>query len=146
MLVAMLTLPGTDFAWPSEIPGNTPMVGGRVRAIEHVGNYVWVGGKFTHVQRHDGTVAANVSSVAVFDSVTDQYVDVAPKLGGTGSEVWDMALYGDTGNVLIAGQFAGHTSTQKNLVKLDAEGVHDASASGLRGFVEALGGGAQVLL
>jgi hypothetical protein len=93
------------------------MVNGTVRAIEQVGTNIWVGGKFTQVKQRNGTVVANVSNVAVFDSQTGQYVDIAPKLGGTGSEVWDMTLYGD--DVLIAGKFSGPTSTQKNLVRVD---------------------------
>ena len=93
------------------------MVNGTVRAIEQVGTNIWVGGKFTQVKQRDGTVVANVSNVAVFDSQSGQYVDIAPKLGGTGSEVWDMILYGD--DVLIAGNFSGPTSTQKNLVRVD---------------------------
>jgi hypothetical protein len=95
----------------------TPMVNGTVRAIEQVGTNIWVGGKFTQVMQRDGTVVASVSNVAVFDSQTGEYVDIAPKLGGTGSEVWDMILYGD--DVLIAGNFSGPTSTQKNLVRVD---------------------------
>ncbi len=43
---------------------------------------------------------ANVSNVAVFNSKTKQYMNIAPKLGGTDSEVWDMTLYGE--NVLAA--------------------------------------------
>ena len=96
------------------------MVNGTVRAIKHVGTNIWLGGKFTKVTQRDGTVVANVSNnLAVFDSQTNQYVNIAalPKLGGTGSEVWDMTLYGD--DVLIAGNFSGPTSTQKNLVLVD---------------------------
>jgi hypothetical protein len=104
-------------AIPSETPEQTPMVNGTVRAIEQVGTNIWVGGKFTQVKQRDGTVVASVSNVAVFDSQTGQYVDIAPKLGGTGSEVWDMTIYGD--DVLIAGNFSGPTSTQKNLVQVD---------------------------
>jgi hypothetical protein len=104
-------------AMPSETPDQTPMVNGTVRAIEQVGTNIWLGGKFTQVKQRNGTVVASVSNVAVFDSQTGEYVDIAPKLGGTGSEVWDMAIYGD--DVLIAGNFPGLTSTQKNLVRVD---------------------------
>jgi hypothetical protein len=104
-------------AMPSETPDQTPMVNGTVRAIQQVGTNIWVGGKFTQVKQREGTVVANVSNVAVFDSQTGEYVDIAPKLGGTGSEVWDMSIYGD--DVLVAGTFAGPTSTQKNLVRVD---------------------------
>ena len=96
------------------------MVNGTVRAIQQVGTNIWVGGKFTQVKQRDGTVVANVSNVAVFDSQTGQYVDIAPKVGGTASEVWDMALYGD--NVLIAGKFSsGSSSTEKNLVLVNGK-------------------------
>ena len=46
-----------------------------------------------------------------------QYVNFAPKVGGTGSEVWDTAIYGE--DVLIAGDFSGPTSSQKNLVLVE---------------------------
>src|SRR5215218_7740994 len=93
------------------------MVNGTVRAIEQVGTNIWVGGKFTQVQQRNGDVVASVSNVAVFDSLTGEYVDIAPRLSGTGSEVWDMTIYGD--DVLIAGKFSGPSSTQKNLVRVD---------------------------
>jgi hypothetical protein len=117
MALAMLLACGVALALPSETPDQTPMVNGTVRAIEQVGTNIWLGGKFTQVKSRDGTVVANVSNLAVFDSQTGEYVDIAPKLGGTGSEVWDMTIYGD--DVLIAGNFSGPTSTQKNLVRVD---------------------------
>jgi RTX calcium-binding nonapeptide repeat (4 copies) len=117
MALAMLLACGVALALPSETPDQTPMVNGTVRAIEQVGTNIWLGGKFTQVKSRDGTVLANVSNVAVFDSQTGQYVDIAPKLGGTGSEVWDMTIYGE--DVLIAGNFSGPSSTQKNLVRVD---------------------------
>jgi hypothetical protein len=123
MALAMLLACGVALALPSETPDQTPMVNGTVRAIEHVGTNIWLGGKFTQVKQRDGTVVANVSNnLAVFDSQTNQYKNIAagpngPKLGGTGAEVWDMSLYGD--DVLIAGKFSGPTSTQKNLVLVD---------------------------
>src|ERR687897_1657823 len=117
MGLAMLLACGVALALPSETPDQTPMVNGTVRAIEQVGTNIWVGGKFTQVMQRDGTVVASVSNVAVFDSQTGEYVDIAPKLGGTGSEVWDMTIYGD--DVLIAGNFSGPTSTQKNLIRVD---------------------------
>src|SRR5829696_7608319 len=108
MALAMLLACGVALALPSETPDQTPMVNGTVRAIEHVGTNIWLGGKFNQVKQRDGTVIANVSNLAVFDSQTNQYENIAPKLGGTDSEVWDMTLYdenkqieGDE-NVLIA--------------------------------------------
>ena len=117
----MLALPQSALALPSEVPDDTPMVDGRVRAIEQVGTNIWVGGRFTKVKKRDGTVLANVANVAVFDSQTEQYKPIAPSLGGTGAEVWDMMVYG-TGpdaDVLIAGKFSGPSSTKKNLVLVD---------------------------
>jgi len=117
MALTLLVASATALALPSETPDQTPMVNGTVRAIEQVGTNIWVGGKFTQVKQHNGTVVASVSNVAVFDSQTGEYVDIAPKLIGTGSEVWDMSIYGD--DVLIAGKFSGPSSTQKNLVRVD---------------------------
>jgi hypothetical protein len=117
MALAMLLACGVALALPSETPDQTPMVNGTVRAIEHVGTNIWLGGTFSQVKSRDGTVIANVSNLAVFDSQTNQYKNIAPKLGGTDSEVWDMSIYGQ--NVLIAGKFSGPTSTQKNLLLVD---------------------------
>jgi hypothetical protein len=120
MALAMLLASGAALAaLPSEKPDDTPMVDGRVRAIEQVGTNIWVGGQFTQVKQRNGTVVANVSNVAVFNSETNQYVEIAPKLSGTGAEVWDMTIYGD--DVLIAGKFPGPSNTEKNLVLVDGE-------------------------
>jgi RTX calcium-binding nonapeptide repeat (4 copies) len=118
--VALLFAGGAVLALPSERADETPMVNGTVRAIEQVGTNVWLGGKFTQVKQHKGNVVANVSNVAVFNSKKMQYRNIAPKLGGTDSEVWDMTLYGK--NVLIAGTFSGPSSTQKNLVLVRGAG------------------------
>src|SRR5215212_7498831 len=40
----------------SEKADKTPMVNGTVRAIEQVGTNIWLGGKFTQVKQHNGTV------------------------------------------------------------------------------------------
>ncbi len=117
MALAMLLACGVALALPSETPDQTPMVNGSVRAIEQVGTNIWVGGKFTQVKQCNSTVVPNVSNLAIFDSETNNCKAIAPKLGGTDSEVWDMTLYGD--NVLIAGKFSGPSSTQKNLVLVD---------------------------
>jgi hypothetical protein len=129
MALTLLVASGVVLALPSETPEQTPMVNGTVRAIEQVGTNIWLGGKFTQVKQRDGTVVANVSNLAVFNSQTNQYEDInLPKLGGTGSEVWDMTLYdenkqieGDE-NVLIAGKFSGPSSTQNNLVLVKGAG------------------------
>jgi RTX calcium-binding nonapeptide repeat (4 copies) len=118
--VALLLASGAVLALPSEKPDHTPMVDGRVRAIEQVGTNIWLGGRFSRVEQRNGRLLGNVANVAVFDSKTEEYrKGVAPRLGGTGSEVFDMTLYGD--DVLIAGKFAGPSSTQKNLVLVDGK-------------------------
>jgi uncharacterized SAM-binding protein YcdF (DUF218 family) len=65
--VALLIASGRVLALPSERSDKTPMVNGTVRAIEQVGTNVWLGGKFTQVKGHKGTVVANVSNLAVCD-------------------------------------------------------------------------------
>jgi hypothetical protein len=117
--VVLLLASGSILALPSERPDKTPMVDGRVRAIEQVGTNIWLGGTFNKVKKHEGTVVANVSNLAVFDSKTKQYKHIAPKLVGTDSEVWDMALYGD--DVLIAGSFSGPSGKGDNLVRVDGK-------------------------
>src|SRR5919107_5971816 len=110
--VALLLASGAVVALPSETPDNTPMVDGRVRAIEQVGTNIWVGGRFSRVEQRNGTLLGNVANVAVFDSKTEEYrKGVAPTLGDSGAEVFDMTFYGD--DVLIAGNFPGPTSNQK---------------------------------
>jgi hypothetical protein len=129
MALTLLVASGVVLALPSETPEQSPMVNGTVRAIEQVGTNIWLGGKFTQVKQRDGTVVANVSNLAVFNSQTNQYENInLPKLGGTGSEVWDMSIYdenkqieGDE-NVLIAGKFSGPSSTQNNLVLVKGAG------------------------
>ena len=122
MTFGVLLASGAALALPSETPDNTLMVNGRVRAIEQVGDHLWVGGNFTQVKERDGTVVANVSNVAVFNLTkdgTDQYVDIAPRLGAgsTTTNVRDIAVYGD--DVVIGGDFPGPTTRQKNLVVAD---------------------------
>ena len=70
--VALLLVSGAILALPSERPDKTPIVDGRVRAIAQVGNNTWLGGTSTRVKKHKGTVVANVSNLAVFDSKTQQ--------------------------------------------------------------------------
>jgi len=119
VVVAVLLAGGVALALPSETPDQTLMVNGPVRTIEQVGNYLWVGGKFTQVQQRNGTKVADVSNVAVFDLTTDQYVDIAPMLGAGSSttNVRDIDVFGT--NVVIGGDFPGPTTTQKNLVVVD---------------------------
>ena len=117
--VALVFASGAVLALPSERPDNTPMIDGRVRAIEQVGTNVWLGGRFSRVEQRNGTLLGRVGNVAVFDSKTNKFKNIGPKLGGTDSEVFDMTLYGK--NVLIAGKFAGPSSTQMNLVLVDGQ-------------------------
>src|SRR5829696_6736155 len=115
--VALLLASQAVLALPSEKPDDTPMVDGRVRAIEQVGTNIWVGGRFSRVEQRNGTLLGSVSNVAVFDSKTNKFKNIAPKLGGTDSEVFDMTTY--RGNVLIAGKFPGATTNESNLVLVD---------------------------
>jgi hypothetical protein len=117
--VALLFTSGAVLALPSQRPDNTPMIDGRVRAIEQVGTNIWLGGRFSRVEQRNGTLLGSVANVAVFDSKTNKFKNIGPKLGGTDSEVWDMTTYGE--DVLIAGKFAGTSSTQKNLVLVDGK-------------------------
>ena len=122
MAVAMLLACGFALALPSETLDKTPMVNGTVRAIEHVGTNIWLGGKFTQVKQcsNPNKPTLNVSNLAVIDSNTNECKNFPlPTLGGTGAEVWDMTLYGE--DVLIAGKFSGTSSTQKNLVLVNGK-------------------------
>src|SRR5918999_1522383 len=82
---ALLLASGAVLALPSEKPDNTPMVDGRVRAIEQVGTNIWLGGRFSQIKKRDGTVLAKVGNLAVLDSQTNRYKPIAPKLGGKGA-------------------------------------------------------------
>src|SRR3712207_6557326 len=129
MATAVLLASGVALALPSETPDDTLMVNGPVRSIAQVGENVWVGGKFTQVKQRDGKVVDNVSNVAVFNSQTNAYVDIAPMLGA-GSDttnVRDIDVYGT--NVVIGGDFRGPTSSQNNLVTVDG-----STGQGLRWF------------
>jgi hypothetical protein len=122
MALAMFLACGVALALPSE-PDQTPTVNGTVRTIEQVGTNIWVGGKFTQFKQCKNPVDPSVLNLAVFDSETNNCRNIAPRLGGTGAEVWDMMKYGGEGqfkdDVLIAGKFSGSSSTQKNLVRVD---------------------------
>jgi hypothetical protein len=118
LTATMLALPKDALAaLPSERPDITPMVDGRVKAIEQVGSNIWVGGRFSKIENRNGRVLANVNNLAVFDSKTNRYKDIALNLGGPDDEVFDMTLY--RGDVLIAGKFPGRSSTKENLVRVD---------------------------
>jgi Ca2+-binding RTX toxin-like protein len=121
MALAVLLASGVAFAMPSETPDETPMLNGPVRTIAQVGTNIWVGGNFNQVLTRDGTKVADVSNVAVFDSTTGAYLDIAPKLGAgsTTTNVRDIAVYGNTNNVVIGGDFPGPTTNQRNLVVVD---------------------------
>ena len=82
---------------PRRSPTTPPMIDGRVRAIEQVGTNVWLGGRISQVKRRDGTLLGNVGNLAVLDSQTNRYKPIAPKLGGTDAEVWDIEPYGVRG-------------------------------------------------
>jgi hypothetical protein len=113
----VLSVSGIVLALPSETPDDAPMVDGHVRAFAKVGGNVWVGGSFSRVEQRDGAVTEDVGNAAVFDSATGRYLDIAPKLGGEGSTVYDLAVYGD--DVVIAGDFSGPGAEENNLVVVD---------------------------
>jgi hypothetical protein len=115
---ALLLASGAVLALPSQKPDNTPMVDGRVRTIKQVGNNVWLGGRISKVTTRDGTLLGNVRNLAVLDSKTNRFKPIAPKLGSTDAEVWDIEPYGESGDLLIGGRFAG-PNTKKNLVLVD---------------------------
>ena len=95
--VALLLASGAVLALPSERPDDTPMVDGRVRAIEQVGTNVWLGGRISQVKVRDGEVLGRAGDLAVLDSRTDSYKPIAPDLGSPGAEVWNIEAYGRTG-------------------------------------------------
>ena len=72
MAVAVLLASGTVVALPSQKPDDTPMIDGRVRAIEQVGSNIWVGGRFSRVEQRNGSLLGSVNNVAVFDSNTER--------------------------------------------------------------------------
>ena len=84
MVLAICLASGVALALPSQTPDNTPMVDGRVRAIEQVGNYTWLGGRFTHMKQRNGTVIDNVGNVALLDSQTNTYQEIPAGPRGSG--------------------------------------------------------------
>jgi hypothetical protein len=111
-------------ALPGESPDSTLMVDGRVRTIVKAGGNIWIGGEFTRVMTRSGSVVANVENLAVFDATTGAFENIAPRLGGSGAEVWDMDLYQSGGfapRVVIGGKFSGGASQKKNLVVVDGK-------------------------
>src|SRR5215210_2671779 len=118
----MLALPAAALALPAETPDNTPMVEGRVRAIEQVDSNIWLGGQFSQVNRCAGITPPSVENVAVLNSQTNECRNIAPDLGGVGTEVWDIQRYGTTNNLLIAGTFNDPTNvTHENLVLVNGK-------------------------
>ncbi len=115
--IAVLSVSGVALALPSETPDDTPMVDGRVRAFAKVGGNVWVGGSFSRVEQREGAVTEDVGNAAVFDSATRRYLDMAPKLGGGGSTVYDLAVYRD--DVVIASNVSGPAAEENNPVVVD---------------------------
>ena len=95
-----------------------PATGSRVRAIEVVDGTIWLGGKFTTATDSTGASRA-VSNLAAFDAATGRFASVnVPKLVGTGSEIWDLDLYG--GELIVGGKFANPSNTaQKSLAAVN---------------------------
>jgi hypothetical protein len=119
LLVTLGALPAA--ALPSERPDPTLMVDGRVRSIVKAGRNIWIGGRFSRVMTRSGGVVSEVDNVAVFDARTGAFRDIAPSLGGAGSEVWDMDYYRlgrKAPRLVIAGRFTAGPK-KKNLVVVD---------------------------
>ena len=116
-IVILPFLAETGLVVPAEKPDATPMVDGTVRAIARTGDNVWVGGRFNRIVGTTGSPIDGATNVAVFDAATGRYKDIAPAIGGDGSEVWDMDPYGD--DLVIAGSFTGPDGSRENLVLVD---------------------------
>ena len=87
---------GVSFVGDTESALNTPVL-----AFAQWHDIVFVGGKFTNVQRGTGAPLQAQSYLAAFDRATGTWIDTfRPQLDGT---VWDMAVVGDT--LIIGGQF-----------------------------------------
>jgi hypothetical protein len=72
-----------------------------VLAFAQWNDIVFVGGKFTNVQRGTGAPLQSQSYLAAFDRSTGTWIDsFRPRLDGT---VWDMAVVGNT--LIVGGQF-----------------------------------------
>ena len=63
---------------------SSPTTPRRTRQGHRTGRHQHLGGRFTKVKTRDGTVLANVSNLAVFDSQTEQYKPIAPTSGARG--------------------------------------------------------------
>jgi Tol biopolymer transport system component len=104
-------------------PDQVGMVDGRVRAIEVVGNRIWVGGTFSHVRDGNGTNVGDVSGLAVFDADTGAPVtSIQPpsviKSSGPGT-VFDLSL-GPDGLLYLAGSFDRvGGAARKNVAAID---------------------------
>ena len=118
MALALIVASGVALALPSETPDQTPMVDGTVRAIEHVGTNIWVGGKLAKIIVATAPFWPTSRTWPSSALQTNQYKNIAPKLGGTDSEVWDMSISGQ--NVLIAGKLSGPTTPRRTCSWLTA--------------------------
>lgn len=116
-IVAALAAPASA-ALPSEAPADTYQVNGRVRSVVVVGDRVWMGGAFSQVQHGGGAAVQSVANLAVLGRTSGTPpAGVSPlKLGGSGSQVWKLAV--SNGIVYAAGKFSVSVggSTYKNLI------------------------------
>ena len=84
----------------SSVGDSEPQLQTPVLAFAQWGDVMFVGGKFTSVQRADGTLGAQ-SYLAAFDRRTGNWIDTfRPVLDGA---VWDMAIV--DGKLIVGGQF-----------------------------------------
>src|SRR5688500_20353134 len=86
--VALLLASGAVLALPSQRPDDTPMVDGRVRAIEQVGTNIWLGGRFSRVEQRNGTLLHRAGNVAVFDHKSYKFNQDKPKPDQKHPKVW----------------------------------------------------------
>jgi hypothetical protein len=81
-LVGLLALVPAAQATIATRPVATWQTNGRVNAIMQIAGVTYVGGKFTQVMSHSGTVTNTVSNLAAFDS-TGNFNNWAPAANGT---------------------------------------------------------------
>ena len=79
-----------------------PEINARVLAFAEIGNTVYVGGKFSHVQRFSPLENVDQPYLAAFDRESGEWISsFRPTLDGT---VWDLAAT-PNGQLMVGGQF-----------------------------------------
>jgi trimeric autotransporter adhesin len=75
---------------------------GRVYAIEHIGNTVFIGGSFTTLRSPDGTTTRARARLAAYDATTG---DLLPWNPGANNEVRALQASSDGGGLFVGGAF-----------------------------------------